>query len=194
MPLSVKDHVDFIAKCDERLRQNWLGPVTLTYGIPALVATRKDQNCFIGEADLKEWIVCIYPVFAIFFVFGLWQNFRERRSWMASALGLEEARVELPELLKAQWERSLTDSGRVVREVWLAFRIAVVLISGEYGIVAICDNPKKGWFGNSIANLSGQGWHLAWQIPLAVAAVVLLGYLVLRLFSYLGRREATRPV
>lgn len=203
MALSAKDHVDLITKCDERLRQNWIGLVTLTYGIPILLASR-DQLCRVGikgsnagdPVDPKEWILIIYPVFAAFFIYGLWQNFLERRSWLESALGTQQAYEEIPARLQTQWSRALTPEGRVVRDLWLAFRIVVVLLSGGYGIFQICSIfPRQGWFAGT-GDFFNSIWRLDWINWKALgvfAGIVLIVACLLLLISRIGRWEGSKP-
>ncbi|HJQ60852.1 MAG TPA: hypothetical protein VJ890_28365 [Vineibacter sp.] len=46
MPLTTKDFLDAINKCDERIRQNWIAFVTLSYGVPFFLLNR-DHRCWI---------------------------------------------------------------------------------------------------------------------------------------------------
>jgi hypothetical protein len=196
MTLSARDHVDLVTKCDEQLRQNWIGLVTLTYGIPVLLANR-DDLCRIGSLDPKEWIAIIYPVFAAFFIYALCEAFLERRSWIGHALASDGIVKELPAPLQGRWLRSASTEGRVAADLWLAFRIIVVLLSGEYGIVEICSyGNSKSWFEGTlegVSYLADRGWHLAWQVPLVAAMTTILFCGLLLVVSYAGRREGNTP-
>src|SRR5262245_62412590 len=123
MKLKAKDIIDSVVKCDERLRQNWIAFVTLTYGLVVLLANREGR-CTISvkdanPADLKEWIIIIYPVFAVFFIHALVRAFLDRRQWIVDGLDMSAVEPELPPHLRISWPSSVRLGQRALADFWL---------------------------------------------------------------------------
>jgi hypothetical protein len=176
--LAIKDVIDAVSRSEERMRQNWIGYVSLTYGTVLLAG--RDDRCFlrVGDQsyDLKEWAVLIYPIFTAYFLYGLVRAFRDRRLWISFGLASKSLASGIPEALRRRWMRAESAIGRAIRDFATIVGIGAVFWSGMRGVIVLCYNPLKPWFANTMASFSEHPIASSLTVMSGVACVPILVY------------------